>query len=152
MEYICSGDPRGCHMTNLNTMVGKSGKINTMTMHNQIIGKLGEDAVLQAALQKGYQQIGRNIRTPFGEIDLILMQDNTLVFTEVKTRTGDKYGYPEEAVSKLKLRHMIQSSEHYIQKNNLPNPWRLDVVAVIYDLRLQKTTDIEWMENVTADL
>ncbi len=121
-----------------------------MSQHNRIIGKIGEDIALQTALGKGYRLIERNVRTPFGEIDLILMQSDTLIFAEVKTRTGSRFGYPEEAVTQSKLSHMIHSAEHYLQQKNLSVPWRIDVVAVMVDLAGQEATDLQWMENVTA--
>ncbi|GAP39489.1 YraN family protein [Flexilinea flocculi] len=123
-----------------------------MTKHNVTIGHLGENIALQSASQKGMRQIGRNIRTPFGEIDLILVQQDTIVFTEVKTRTSDKFGYPEEAVTKTKLEHMMLSAQYYMEENDLTSAWRIDIVAVSYDPRQKIAVDLKWMENVTADL
>ena len=123
-----------------------------MTKHNVTIGYLGENIALQSASQKGMRQLARNVRTPFGEIDLILVQQDTIVFAEVKTRTSDKFGYPEEAVTKTKLEHMMLSAQYYMEENNLTNPWRIDIVAVSYDPRQQTAVDLKWMENVTGDL
>ena len=85
-------------------------------------------------------------------LEILNSQEEAMDLAEVKTRTSDKFGYPEEAVTKTKLEHMMLSAQYYMEENNLTNPWRIDVVAVSYDPRLQTATDLKWMENVTADL
>ena len=58
--------------------------------HNQRIGNWGEDVAAEQLAQKGYEIIGRNIRTPYGEIDIITKHNDTTIFIEVKTRTSNK--------------------------------------------------------------
>lgn len=123
--------------------------------HNQILGRAGETAALEYALSRGYTELGRNIRTPFGELDLILFQNDThtVVFVEVKTRSSDVNGFPEDAVDSRKLRHVVDSAEFYMRVNykNESLAQRIDVMAIIYDQIQQEIKDLRWYENVTAE-
>lgn len=114
------------------------------------LGKIGESIALETAKRRGYQIIASNVRTPYGEIDLILKTINQLIFAEVKTRTSFSYGYPEQAITSLKLFHMIQSAQSYMQQNNLQNEYRIDVISILYDANKHQVEDFEWIENVTA--
>ena len=74
--------------------------------YRQIIGAWGEDQAASFLLENGLQIVGRNYRTPDGEIDLIALEGNTVVFVEVKTRTNMNFGFPEESVTEEKLDHL----------------------------------------------
>ena len=63
------------------------------------LGKWGEKVAEDFLIQKGFLITGRNIRTPYGEIDLVGMEGSTLVFIEVKTRTSAESGLPEDSVT-----------------------------------------------------
>lgn len=71
-----------------------------------------------------------------GEIDIIAYQGDTLVFIEVKTRRGDRFGEPEEAVIPSKQRQIRRIAEGYLALNRLVDvPCRFDVLAVTTDER-----------------
>ncbi len=72
----------------------------------------------------------RNYRTHQGEVDLIAVDNNVLVFVEVKTRTNDTFGYPEEAVSEEKMDHLYGAAEEYIAEHLEIEKWRIDVIAI----------------------
>jgi putative endonuclease len=75
--------------------------------------------------------VAANVKTPFGEIDLVCRKDKEYVFVEVKTREDREYGYPEEAITATKFLHMARSAEAYLQEHALESvEWRLDVVAI----------------------
>ena len=97
--------------------------------HNQRIGKWGEDAVAAYLAERGYEVIARNARTPYGEIDIVARQADVTIFVEVKTRTSNKMGLPEESVNARKQAHMLACAEHYAMENALEH-WQIDVVAV----------------------
>src|SRR5262245_35879970 len=63
------------------------------------LGSLGEDAVARWYEQRGYSVAARNWRVREGELDLVLQRGRTVVFCEVKTRRGDAFGTPFEAVT-----------------------------------------------------
>ncbi len=101
-----------------------------MKTHNQKIGRWGEE-IASAYLQKrGYKFVDANVRTPYGEIDLILRLNEITIFVEVKTRTSTRYGYPEEAITPQKQQHMLESAGHYVQEHEI-DFWRVDAVSVI---------------------
>ena len=100
-----------------------------MKTHNQKIGRWGEGVAAEYLQEKGYELVDRNVRTPFGEIDLILRFNGITAFVEVKTRTSSRYGYPEEAITPQKQQHMFDSAEHYAEENKLEH-WRIDAISV----------------------
>jgi putative endonuclease len=97
--------------------------------HNQKIGKWGEDAVAAYLKERGYEILARNARTPYGEIDIVAKQEDVYIFVEVKTRTSNKMGLPEESVNPRKQAHMLACAEHYAAENAIDH-WQIDVIAV----------------------
>ena len=96
---------------------------------NQSIGKWGEQAAADFLTARGYEIIGRNLRTPYGEIDLLARLQLHTVFVEVKARTSRVLGPPEISVGPHKQAHMIASAQYYAQQN-LIDHWRIDVISV----------------------
>ncbi|MBI3385219.1 YraN family protein [Candidatus Gottesmanbacteria bacterium] len=86
-----------------------------------------------AFLQKhNYQIITKNFRTKFGEIDIVALEGNVLVFVEVKCRTNTVFGLPFEAVNSAKLRQIAKAGEIYQFKNkNSPQSVRIDVISIL---------------------
>lgn len=114
---------------------------------NQKIGKWGEDCAFAYLEGKGLKVLARNVRTSAGEVDLIVLDRETLVFVEVKTRSHHHAGYPEEAVTEEKLEHMIDSAEIWLLDHpEYENNWRMDVIAVTGKIHSQNP-QIEWFEN-----
>jgi putative endonuclease len=97
--------------------------------HNQRIGKWGEQAATEFLLQRGYVIIAQNFRTPYGEIDLIARRGDLTIFVEVKTRTSNKMGLPEESITLRKRQHMISAAEHYAAESEIDH-WQIDVLSV----------------------
>ncbi len=99
---------------------------------------------------KGYTILGRNIRTPYGEIDLLAQKDGQVVFVEVKTRSNTAFGAPEESITALKREHLIACAEYYLQSMDCPaEGWRIDVIAILGKPG-RKPQDITWFENALA--
>lgn len=95
------------------------------------VGDLGEELAVGILKRSGYKIIARNYRTNFGEIDIVAVKNDILVFVEVKTRWSKKYGKPEEAVNSRKLERIKKAGQLYkIQNKNLPDKLRIDVVAI----------------------
>lgn len=111
--------------------------------HNQEIGRWGEQAAADYLVAKGYEIIARNVRTPYGEIDLIVQKDDTTIFVEVKTRTTKSFGPPEIAVTPRKQGHMLSCAEHYAQQNEIDH-WQIDVIAIE---RVEGKAEIVHFEN-----
>ena len=79
---------------------------------------------------KGYRIEARNWRCSLGEIDIVASTGDTLVFVEVKTRSGHSAGSPEEAVTAAKQQRLVRLAEAYLAHVREVPPCRFDVVAV----------------------
>jgi len=99
--------------------------------NRKIIGKIGETLAKKVLLKKGYEILETNWGNKWGEIDIIAKQQATLVFVEVKTKTGTNFGTPETMISARKLKQITKMAETYPQENNQTK--RIDVIAVILD-------------------
>lgn len=94
-------------------------------------GKFGEDLAVSYLKKQGYKIIERNFRIRGGEIDIIAIDRETLVYVEVKTRSSHQFGLPEESVGYHKLRFLERASKFYrANRRNLPDLERIDVLAV----------------------
>jgi putative endonuclease len=121
-----------------------------MTRRSNALGKLGEDAAAVHLDRLGYAIRARNVRTPFGELDLVAGHGESTVFIEVKTRRSRTRGLPEEAVTARKKIRLTASAQYYLQEKGLSDsPWRIDVVAVEYD-RSGRMKRIEVFENAVT--
>lgn len=119
-----------------------------------MIGRWGEDLAASYLTAKGYRILDRNVYTPYGEIDIIALQEDQgekyLIFVEVKTRTSLEFGHPEDAVTKRKQEHLLAAIESYLQRNSeLDYDWQVDVIA-IQRLTLDEDPDIQHFENIIS--
>lgn len=102
-----------------------------MSLLKKILGREGEDLAANYLTRQGYRILERNYSTRLGEIDLIALDKDEIVFVEVKTRTNDAYGSPEHAVNRRKQSRMVKAALGYIKSRKLHQvPCRFDVVAV----------------------
>ncbi len=108
-------------------------------------GKSGEDFAVRLLTSNKYKIIDRNFRSKFGEIDIIALKDDHLVFIEVKTRWSNLYGLPEEAVSPGKIWKISRTGEYYsLLHPELPKSLRIEVVALeIIDEKLKSAKIIK---------
>ena len=97
----------------------------------QSLGAAGEAAAAQALRKAGYQILEANVRTPFGEIDLLARHGAVLCFVEVKTRSSDAFGHPAEAVTPAKQAHLRKAAALILQRRKWDGDCRFDVVAVM---------------------
>ncbi len=115
------------------------------------IGSRGEYVAADFLRRLGYSIIVRNIRTAAGELDIVARDGNTLVFVEVKTRTGITYGEPETAVTPIKLRHITASALLFGSLHpELPDAYRIDVIAVLMEHESGRILDVRHEKNVTV--
>ncbi len=101
-----------------------------MAQHNEL-GKEGEQKALQMLQVKGYTILETNWRQQKDEVDIIAKDHDELVIVEVKTRSTDYFGNPEEAVTPRKARNLIRAAEAYIEINDLDTDVRFDIVSII---------------------
>ncbi len=95
------------------------------------LGHTGEEIAARELTRRGYTVRERNWRSAEGELDIVAEQGQTLVFVEVRTRRGDRFGTPEESITPAKRAHLIAAAQAYLQTYALEDrDWRIDVVAV----------------------
>ncbi len=80
--------------------------------------------------QQGLTLVERNVRYPFGEIDLVMRHQQYWVFVEVKYRSGTQFGGALQALSPGQVARIRQAASHYLQIHRLDAPCRFDLVAI----------------------
>ena len=119
-------------------------------MKNKNLGSLGETLAATFLIAKGYRILQKNVRLGRGEIDLVCQQAGQLVFVEVKTRTSQAFGPPEEAITPAKLERLEQLSQIYCQRENYAGSWHVEVVSILIDRvdRGKKSFNIKHLTNL----
>ncbi len=98
-------------------------------MNKDSLGKLGEELARNYLVRQGIKIIGTNVRTPFGEIDIIGEKGKKTYFIEVKTRASMSCGHPAEAITSKKKEHMVNSALYYMKGKE--EPFEIGVVTII---------------------
>ena len=101
-----------------------------MAKHNDL-GKIGETLAREYLEQQGYLILETNWRIGKLEADIIAYKDNLIVFVEVKTRTCEEYGEPEDFVGNQKRRSYIKLANAYVLKNNRTEEARFDIISIV---------------------
>jgi putative endonuclease len=99
-----------------------------LTSHS--LGKRAELCAENFYLKKGFLTLERNYRYGRAEIDLIVRNNNLLVFIEVKARTNKDFGLPENFISKAQQTRILKVAEQYIYLHNWVSNIRFDVIAI----------------------
>lgn len=95
------------------------------------VGRYGERVAVAHLLAAGWEVLDRNWRGRCGELDVVALEGGELVVVEVKTRTGDGFGHPAEAVTATKLARLRRLTGEWLHAHDLrPTGVRIDVVAV----------------------
>lgn len=98
--------------------------------HVKTGGELGEDYATQYLMGMGYDIVDHNVRSPYGEIDLIARKGDILAFVEVKTRSAKRMYEPREAVSASKQKKIVETALLYLSEHPEEVQPRFDVVEV----------------------
>ena len=106
-------------------------------VHKKVLGKKGEKLVETYLKKQGCTILTRNYTTPFGEADLIVQDQEEVAFVEVKTRLGDSFGAPKEAVTKQKRERYYKIAKFFwLETGEEPNA-RFDVAEVFSDGKIE---------------
>jgi putative endonuclease len=97
---------------------------------NKTTGNKGEELAAKYLSEKGYAIVERNWRFRHAEVDIIASKNNRLHFFEIKTRTTDKYGKPEESMSYKKMDMLKTAAEEYQYRNMQWKYLQFDVLAI----------------------
>ena len=101
-----------------------------MALHNDL-GNIGENRAVDYLLTKEYVNRHRNWMSGKKEIDIVAQKDNMLIIIEVKTRSTEFFEHPKEAITKSKIKNLVQAAEDYIFEFDIMLETRFDVVSVI---------------------
>lgn len=119
--------------------------------HKGEIGREGEALARKFLSDKGLKIIGHNYRTRWGELDIVARAGDTLVFVEVKTRSGRLFGGPLAAVTLKKQQRIRRMAKTYLAEKGLQDiPARFDVVGIV--MRRGDAPHIQWIENAFGGL
>ncbi len=102
-----------------------------MTSRRQRLGAYGESVAARLLTERGYRILERNYRCDVGEADIVALDGDVLVFVEVRTRQGTRFGTPEESIGPRKQEKMIEVAQTYVSEHEYDGDWRMDVVAVV---------------------
>lgn len=113
-----------------------------MSQHNEL-GVKGEILAIEFLEKKQYSILEINWHFDKTEVDIIAKHNNTLIIVEVKTRTTNAFGPPEESVGKSKQELLSIAAEEYLERNNLDLDVRFDIVSVLFKNGEAKVYHIE---------
>ncbi len=118
---------------------------------NYLKGKGGEEIAREFLLKKGFELIEMNYENNIGEIDLIMVDKDWLVFVEVKLKIGDKFGIPEEMIDRRKLSQIKRVAESYLvlEKSKVKRfkKFRIDGVCIMLN-EDESIKTINYYENL----
>lgn len=102
-------------------------------MRRNELGRKGEVLARKYLLNRGYTILDSNYRSQNGEIDIICMDGETVVFVEVKSRTSEIFGAPAESVNWQKQKRLHRLAQEYLITRKLESrPVRFDVLSLIF--------------------
>ncbi|MCL6634598.1 MAG: YraN family protein [Peptococcaceae bacterium] len=118
-----------------------------MTIQRRILGRKGEEAAARYLEKNGYRILNRNYICRLGEIDMVALDGDTIVFVEVRSRTSDEFGLAQESINGRKKTKLRQLAWHYLKaEGKTGRGCRFDVVAVSFDSE-GRVKRVEHIEN-----
>jgi putative endonuclease len=101
-----------------------------MAQHNNT-GREGETAAVEYLKAKGYKIRHVNWYKGHLELDIVAQTDEELVIVEVKTRSGNDWELPEDAVNNTKIKRIISAADFYIKSFDIDLPARFDIISIV---------------------
>ncbi|MCF6296796.1 MAG: YraN family protein [Flavobacteriaceae bacterium] len=114
-----------------------------MAKHNEL-GELGEQLAVNFLIKNGYQIKERNWRFQKAEVDIIAQKENILAIIEVKTRSTDYFGDPQDFIKQKKINLLLKAIDEYVISKDLDVEVRFDVIGII---KTENKTKIEHLED-----
>ncbi|WP_304063901.1 YraN family protein [Pedobacter glucosidilyticus] len=110
-----------------------------MAQHNTL-GKNGEQIAKDFLEQQGFEILDENWCFGKAEVDIIAFKHKIIIFIEVKTRSGNAFGEPEDFVDVKKQRLLTDAAEEYVYLMNHKGEIRFDIISILFDKNLEKYT------------
>lgn len=117
-----------------------------MAKHNEL-GNLGEKLAREYLAAKGYAICEENWHSGKYEIDIIAQDGLQLVIVEVKTRSTNEFGNPEDFVTPKKIQRTIDAANHYLRLCPHDLDIRFDIISVVIDNINPENSEIEHFED-----
>jgi len=114
-----------------------------MAIHNEL-GKKGEELAVEFLQKKGYKILERNWRYKKAEVDIITQKNNMLAIIEVKTRSSNYFGNPQDFVNPKKIQLLVEAIDEYVTSKSLDVEVRFDIIAI---LKNKNDFNIEHLED-----
>lgn len=122
-----------------------------MGREKKTLGFVGEGEACIYLERHDYRIEAKNLRTPFGELDIVARHKRFLVFIEVKTRIGSSLGPPCLSVTWKKKKSLVKNALWYLKRYGLVYTlWRIDVVSVKLNTK-NEVENIEIIENAVEN-
>lgn len=103
------------------------------------LGRNGEQLAKTFLEKAGYEILDENWTHGKAEVDLIVYKDRTIIFVEVKTRSGNGFGEPEDFVDNRKQKLLADAADEYLYLMNHQGEARFDIIAILFDRNLNHT-------------
>jgi putative endonuclease len=113
-----------------------------MKINENNAGLAAEKLAANYLISHGLKMLEKNYHCRFGEIDLIMIDNKTIVFIEVRLRTNDKFGCAANSITSTKQQKIISTAQHYLQQHG-DCPCRFDAIL----MNKVDTNNIEWIRN-----
>ena len=114
-----------------------------MADHNEL-GKKGEKLAIDFLVKNEYHILEKNYRYLKAEVDIIAQKENVLAVVEVKTRSTDYFGDPQDFVNPKKIKLLLSAIDYYVIEKDLDVEVRFDIIAIIHK---NNNTKIEHLED-----
>lgn len=111
------------------------------------LGKIGETIAVNYLRDQGHWIVERNFRTKTGEVDIICKKNKAYIFIEVKTRSSQLFGYPEEALTEEKLTRLEQLAQEYCRYIKFTGEWRIEAISIIINFK-KKSLGIKHLTQI----
>ncbi|MCF6168129.1 YraN family protein [Lutibacter sp.] len=101
-----------------------------MATHNEL-GKKGEELAVTFLQKNNYKILERNWRFKKAEVDIIAQKDTILAIVEVKTRSSDYFGNPQDFVNQKKIKLLVEAVNEYVISKDLDIEVRFDIISIL---------------------
>ncbi|QTE21447.1 YraN family protein [Polaribacter cellanae] len=114
-----------------------------MAEHNEL-GKKGERLAVDFLVKNGYKILEKNYRYLKAEVDIIAQKEEFLIGVEVKTRSSDYFGDPQDFITPKKIKLLVSAIDYYVVQRDLDVEVRFDIIAILIN---KKRTKLEHLED-----
>lgn len=113
-----------------------------MAQHNDL-GKKGEQLAIDFLIDNKYKILEKNYRYLKAEVDIIAKKEGVLAVVEVKTRSSDYFGNPQDFVNPKKIKLLLSAIDYYVNEKDLDVEVRFDIIAIITNKKETKVTHLK---------